>query len=251
MNRLAVAADCVSVPTSPVGVHGLLDVRSFTRRRPTREQRQPLATFAPIHYEPGYAYPLVVWLHSSMGSERELRQVMPLVSMRNYVGAAPRGNRAERGNRAGYCWKQTHGDIEAAENRVAECIAVVSRRFNIHGQRIFLAGCGTGGTMALRVAWNDPGRFAGVVAINGPLPTLWRPLGRVNELRRVPCLLVCSRDSSNYPASRVCSDLKLLHSAGCTVALRQYPGSDDLTSKMLSDMDQWLMDLVCGGNGKD
>jgi phospholipase/carboxylesterase len=250
MNRLAVAAECVSVPKSPVSANELLDVRSFTRRRPLRELREPLATFAPIHYEPGYAYPLVIWLHSSMGSERELRQVMPLVSMRNYVGAAPRGNAIDARRSTGFCWQQTHGDIEAAENRVAECIAAASRQFNIHSQRIFLAGCGTGGTMALRVAWNDPGRFAGVVAINGPLPTLWRPLGRVNELRRVPCLLVSSRDSSAYPASRVCSDLKLLHSAGCTVALRQYPGSDDLTSKMLSDMDQWMMDLVCCRNGK-
>ena len=102
--------------------------------------------------------------------------------------------------------------------------------------------------MALRVAWNDPGRFAGVIAINGPLPTRLQPLGRVNELRRVPCLLVSSRDNDTYPASQVCNDLKLLHSAGCTVALRQYPGSDDLTSKMLSDMDRWLMELVCGGN---
>jgi phospholipase/carboxylesterase len=174
---------------------------------------------------------------------------MPLVSVRNYVGVAPRGS-ALAGRDQGFCWQQTHHGIEAAENRVAECIDVARRQFSIHAQRVFLAGCGSGGTMALRVAWNDPGRFAGVIAINGPLPTRLQPLGRVNELRRVPCLLVSSRDSSTYPASQVCSDLKLLHSAGCTVALRQYPGADDLTSKMLSDMDHWLMDLVCGGGGK-
>ena len=39
------------------------------------------ALFAPIHYEPGYAYPLVVWLHGEGSSERELRQVMPRVSV--------------------------------------------------------------------------------------------------------------------------------------------------------------------------
>jgi phospholipase/carboxylesterase len=246
MNRLAPAAEISPAPLLPSGVNELLDVRQLRRRRhPIRELCDPIATFVPIHYEPGYAYPLVIWLHSGRGSERELRQVMPLVSMRNYVGVAPRGCAPEGRRDKGYCWQQSHSDIEVAENRVAECIALAGRQFNIHTKRIFLAGCGSGGTMALRVAWNDPGKFAGVVAINGPLPTRLRPLGRVNELRRVPCLLVSSRDNSSYPANQVCSDLKLLHSAGCTVALRQYPGSDDLTSKMLTDMDQWLMDLVC------
>jgi phospholipase/carboxylesterase len=249
MNRLATAAQVVSVPTLPTCANELLDLRRLARRRATRGLGDPIATFTPIHYEPGYAYPLVIWLHSSMGNERELRQVMPLVSVRNYVGAAPRGS-ALAGRRQECCWQQTHQGIEAAENQVAECIEVVRRQFSIHHQRIFLAGCGSGGTMAVRVAWNDPGRFAGVIAINGPLPTQLQPLGRVNELRRVPCLLVSSRDSDAYPANQVCSDLRLLHSAGCTVALRQYPGSDDLTSKMLSDVNHWLMDLVCGGGGE-
>jgi phospholipase/carboxylesterase len=96
------------------------------------------------------------------------------------------------------------------------------------------------------VAWNNPSRFAGVVAINGPLPSQQSPLRRVNELRQLPCFLATSRDSRSYPATRVCDDLRLLHTAGCTVALRQYPGSDGLTSKMLSDLDRWLMELVCG-----
>ena len=100
--------------------------------------------------------------------------------------------------------------------------------------------------MALRLAWNDPGRFAGVVSMNGPLPTTLRPLRQINELRRVPCLLTTTRDNRIYPPDRVCSDLRLLHSAGCTVALRQYPGADVVTHDMLSDIDRWLMALVCG-----
>ena len=55
-----------------------------------------------------------------------------------------------------------------------------------------------------------------------------------------------SRDSRDYPDRRVCDDLRLLHSAGCTVALRQYPGGDELTTNMLSDLDRWLMEFVCG-----
>jgi phospholipase/carboxylesterase len=247
MNRIALATHGSAGPISAAGSDGLVDVISSKRQRLNHESDEPLATFAPIHYEPGYAYPLVVWLHTSASNERELRQVMPLVSMRNYVAVAPRGTAADPRRRNGFCWRQSRDDIEVAESRVARSIAVARQRFNIHDERIYLAGCGAGGTMALRIAWNEPTRFAGVVAINGPLPKRLRPMWRVNELRRLPCLLATSRDSRTYPAQRVCSDLKLLHAAGCTVALRQYPGADDLTRKMLSDMDRWLMEQVCGG----
>jgi phospholipase/carboxylesterase len=199
-----------------------------------------------MHYEPNYAYPLVVWLHGTASNEHELRQVMPLVSMRNYVGVAPRGTWNDPRRRGRYGWRQTCDAIEAAESRIAECVSLAEQKFNIHAKRIFLAGRGSGGTMALRVGWNQPHRFAGVVAFNGPLPTRLSPLRRVNELRQVPCFLATSRDSRAYPASRVCRDLRLLHAAGCTVALRQYPGGDGLTSNMLADLDHWLMELVCG-----
>ena len=42
--------------------------------------------FTPLHYERNYAYPLIVWLHGPGDDERQVTRVMPLVSMRNYVG---------------------------------------------------------------------------------------------------------------------------------------------------------------------
>jgi phospholipase/carboxylesterase len=245
MNRLALDTDSISI-SSPAGFEDLQDVRTLERRRTSREAGLPHATFAPMHYEADYAYPLLVWLHGTASNEHELRQVMPLVSMRNYVAIAPRGAWTDPRHRGRCGWRQTSETIEAAELQIAECVALAERRFNINAARIFLVGHGSGGTMALRVAWNEPGRYAGVVAMNGPLPTCLSPLRRVNELRRVPCFLATSRDSRAYPANRVCRDLRLLHAAGCTVALRQYPGGDGLTSKMLSDLDHWLMELVCG-----
>jgi hypothetical protein len=44
----------------------------------------------------------------------------------------------------------------------------------------------------------------------------------------------------------MCRDLALLHSAGCRVAIRQYPGNDDLTTAMLADVNRWAMDIICG-----
>ncbi len=60
------------------------------------------AVFAPVHYEPGYAYPLLVWLHGCGGDERQLWRLMPLLSLRNYLAVARAGCRcaARRGGPA-------------------------------------------------------------------------------------------------------------------------------------------------------
>src|SRR4051794_5650794 len=58
------------------------------------------ALFTPLHYERNYAYPLIVWLHGPGDDERQLKRIMPLVSMRNYGAAGPRGT-VETGVKAG------------------------------------------------------------------------------------------------------------------------------------------------------
>jgi phospholipase/carboxylesterase len=218
------------------------------RRRPAAPG---VARVAPIHYESGYAYPLLVWLHSDGSSERELRQLMPLVSLRNYVGAAARGVEACRdasstGATEGHAWPQTSAAIGAASDRVWECIELAKQRFNIHGQRIFLAGHGAGGTMALRLALQLPLPIAGAISLNGPLPRGNGALSRVKEARRLPLLLMTGSHSQRYATPQITDDLRLLHSAGFTLALRQYLCGDELYTDMFADMDQWLMQRVCG-----
>lgn len=248
MNRIELPTQSISTSTSFTGSDHSRDVTALGTRRQVREGLSPHTTFVPMHYEPGYAYPLVVWLHGAPGNEHELRQVMPLVSMRNFVGAAPRGTFAERRMPNAYGWRQSPADIEEAESRIDDCIRLTRERYNIHPDRIFLVGHGGGGTMALRVAWNNPEKFAGVATFGGPIPWHLRPFRCVNQIRSLPCLLSMSRGSHDYPDEQVCNDLRLLHSAGCTVALRQYPSGDGLTTVMLADLNRWLMEFVCSGN---
>ena len=85
--------------------------------------------------------------------------------------------------------------------------------------------------------------------MGGALPSSLRPFGRINELRQFPLLLSVNERSVTYPPHQVCADLRLMHSAGLSLALRQYPGEDGLTSLMLADVDRWLMEQVCGSSG--
>ena len=245
MNRFEPAGEMLSSPSIESAVPPTLRARTLARIRFRGHEVTPHATFAPIHYEPGYAYPLIVWLHGPNGDERQLRRVMPLVSLRNYVAIAPRGTSADRAARNGFSWQQTTDDIDDAESRVFACVETAQRRFHIHPDRVFLAGIGCGGTMALRIGGNHPAAFAGVASFGGRMPTEHRPLRHVNALRQLPCLVATGRESRDYPEPDVCRDLCLLHAAGCTVALRQYPGGDELTTTMLADLDRWIMGIVC------
>lgn len=207
----------------------------------------PRAVFSPLHYEPGYAYPLVVWLHGPGENEFQLRQIMPQMSLRNYVAIAPRGTRAlGSSGKRGFTWEQTEQPIDEAAEKVIACLDFASDRFHIASSRLFLAGDNSGGTMAIRLAFRFPELFAGVVSFSGPFPQGLHPLCHIDALRRLPLLLAMGRKGRNYTETRLCQDLRLAHVAGLNVSVRQYPCGDELTEGMLSDTNRWMMDLVCG-----
>jgi phospholipase/carboxylesterase len=210
-------------------------------------QAADCAVFAPLHYERGYAYPLLVWLHGQGADEGQLMRVMPLVSLRNYVAVAPRGARlsgAQGADRGARGWQQSADRIQQAQQQVFESIETVRRGFHVSRRRVFLAGFGCGGTMAFRIALNHPARFAGVLSLCGAFPRGSAPLGNLIQARRLPVFLAVGRDSREYPPAEVCQDLRLFHAGGLSVTLRQYPCGHRLARQMLADMNCWIMDQI-------
>ena len=195
--------------------------------------------------------PLLVWLHGPGDDQRQLKQIMPLISMRNYVGVAPCGTLLEGAERtspnyAGYTWQQESHDIAACDERVIRCIDLVSSRFNIKQSRIFIGGYDSGGTMALRIAMMRPELFSGVASIGGCFPKGLNPLTRIGSVRQLPIMMMHGRDSSEYTAADACRDLRLIHVAGMSVAVRQYPCQQEVTTVMLEDLNRWMMSIVSG-----
>lgn len=220
-----------------------VDSASFS----TGEIDFPHALFAPMHYAPGYAYPLIVWLHGCGSDERQLQRVMPLVSMQNHVAVAPRGiplpNPTDTG-RESYGWTQTDHHIQLAEQRVFDAIELAGRKYHVHSRRVFLAGFDAGGTMAMRIALSHPARFAGVLSLCGEFPTGRTPFSNLVAARRLGIFLATGRGSQEYPAAKVCDDLRLLHTAGLSITLRQYPCGHELMPQMLADVDRWIIEQI-------
>lgn len=225
-------------------------VAHWPAKRSTALAKQPTDSlhhclFSPIHYEPNYAYPLVVWLHGPDSSELELRQMMPLVSVRNYVGVAPRGTCRTSQTQRLYSWRQTPSEVADACQRVRDCIEIARESFNIHDDRVFVAGCGTGGTMALRVGMEHPELFAGAISLGGRVPRGGNAFHRLNAARKLPLMISASTDDDAYTNEQVMADVRLLHSGGFSLNVVLYPEGDGLTDSMFSDIDVWLMEHAC------
>ena len=200
--------------------------------------------FGPERYESGYDYPLVVWLHSCQSSELELENVMPELSLQNYVACAPRGTMACDPEGKFFQWGQTNANAAIAEEVVFESIDLAAQHFSVNKKKVFLAGFGSGGSMAWRVAMRYPQRFAGVISICGDFPHRNRPLLNIGAARSLPMMWLYGEESKTCGIQQVCESLPLLHTASLSVDLRQYPCGDDLLTNMLDDINGWMMELV-------
>lgn len=200
--------------------------------------------FGPERYEPRYDYPLIVWLHSCASGERELENVMPELSLQNYVACAPRGTQACEAHGRLFRWSDEPTSAAIAEEVVFDAIEHAKRDFSIADNRIFLAGFGGGGSMAWRIALRYPQRFAGVISMCGNFPQEHHPLSNYANARDMPTLWMYGAESKQCGVEQVCESLPVMHAANLSVDIRQYPCGDELLTNMLSDANSWLMERV-------
>ena len=111
------------IPTSSVPYsesrHDVPVEWTWSEAAPAPVSSPTTATFAPLAYEGGYKYPLIVWLHGDGATEDSLPLVMKHVSLRNFVAVAPRGVEALA---EGYGWSQFADCVDAAEDAVFDAI---------------------------------------------------------------------------------------------------------------------------------
>lgn len=229
------------------------------------------ATFVPRKYEPNYAYPLLVMLHQKGGDEEQMMRSMPGMSWRNYVGVSLRGpdSMHKRGRLIGHSWgpdfartektvpqtpllspaeivrkrllDEPCDAIDVLEDNIFAAIRRTMRALHVHSERIFLVGSGEGAAVAYRLGLTYPDKFAGVVAINGWIPSGFAPLGRLEAARELKVLIVHGEWNGRTPVDQARREANTLRTAGLQVAFHSYPCGHRFTSPMLADVDTWLM----------
>jgi phospholipase/carboxylesterase len=198
---------------------------------------------------------------------------MPAMTWRNYVGLGLRGPEVaiRREHHDGYGWGPAFArpdrrtvrnpvalpdrdvvrrvlsnegppdPIDTLEDSVFASIRDLRRTLHVHSERIFLVGCGEGAAVAYRLGLTYPDRIAGVIAINGWLPTGFRPLGRLKECRSLRILVVHGEWNARAPIEMARRQVGALRAGGLRVAFQTYPCAHRLTSPMMADVDTWLI----------
>jgi phospholipase/carboxylesterase len=248
----------------------------MSRELHTRAEELVSAQFIPRCYEPNYAYPLLVCFHARGADENQLVRVMPGLSWRNYLGLALRGPEPvyRRGQLAGFGWGATfgrtvgrgavlpdaevvrrslagesaHEDLERIEHSVFKGVMRARRALHIHSERIFLVGHGEGAAVAYRLGLTYPDRFAGIVALNGYIPSGFRPLARLAECRGLRILVVHGEWNGRTPVERARRDVAILRAGGLRVSYQTYPCGNRLAPRMLADVDTWLINQYTVGS---
>ena len=189
--------------------------------------------FSPLGFEPGYDYPLLVWLpDDSIRHPFNLGRVMARMNLRNYVAVRP----------VTECLQ----DTDLLESSMWNAIDTVTDRVFIHTDRIFLIGSGEGGAAALRIACRHPNAFGGVISLGGLFPLDEGLFAQLDEIRRLPMLLCCKNSDSSDAACHTDKTLRLFHAAGAAMAMRIYAGGNQLSKSVLCDVNRWIMEEVCG-----
>ena len=190
--------------------------------------------FLPLGYEPGYDYPLLVWLPQSNDAAFDLGRTMMRMSLRNYLAVVPA--------------------VPPDSESCFQAIDAMVDRYSVHPRRVYLVGIESGGINAFRLACQNPESFAGVVSVNGQFPVNEGLLGRFDCVRSLPMMLCCDEraNAANSSMARdIDTTLRLFHAAGGLLSLRVYRDKSKSRfpqvqlADIVSDIDRWIMDEVC------
>ena len=190
--------------------------------------------FLPLGYEPGYDYPLLVWLPQSNDAAFDLGRTMMRMSLRNYLAVVP--------------------DVPSDFESCFQAIDAMVDRYSVHPRRVYLVGVEAGGVDAFRLACQNPESFAGIVSVNGQFPVDEGLLGRFDRVRSLPMMLCCDEraNAANSSMARdIDTTLRLFHAAGGLLSLRVYRDKSKSRfpqvqlADIVSDIDRWIMDEVC------
>ena len=211
----------------------------------------PHRLFVPEHYEPGYDYPLVVWLHSDASCELELDNVMMALSSRNYVAIAPRANQKCRGNDRCFTWGDSQTDCNVAEDLLWDSVQAVSSSLSINTRKIFLAGFGSGGTMAQWIGLKYAKQIAGVISLSGSFPTASKVLSDWKRARDLQVLFAQRQGSTLCSEDELLRAVRISHQSGLNYKFLQLRLEQDdcleaneLDSTMLEAANRFMMSIV-------
>jgi predicted esterase len=131
--------------------------RGFVRmayRSKLDDSFQPYMIWLPPDFDPKRKYPLLVYLHGSASSERDIMGIKTIPD--GFIALAPRG----RGPSNWYSWDDAQTDI-------AEAVQAAKDNFPIDNDNVFLSGFSMGGYGVYRTYYESPDTYRAIAIFSG------------------------------------------------------------------------------------
>jgi len=194
-----------------------------------------LVVFRPVGHEPGYEYPLVVWLSLDDLTGVTIRDWFPDLSDRNYLGVEV----------------QLFPELSASQNanRVSLAIREVAAVYRVHRRRIWIAGAGRAADCVLRMLHAMTGPWTGGIAIAPTqleLLTEYSPSGAAEQTKTL--YLATESGDDHEAAQTILEDRDQSEFSGHLTAWESIEAS---RVAICRDVNEWLMQQVCALAGLD
>jgi hypothetical protein len=209
-----------------------------------------VAGTVPTNYEPRYAYPLIVWLCDSNCLQEQALDLIASMSPQNYLGLtledSPSKTKSNGLDRAVEFFQQ----LVALENRIVDAVRSFRELVNVHTERIFLVGCGSAATSALKILSHQPNWFAGSVSFSGSYPKANELIGH-RSLSGKRVFLSVPAGPTNWQAEQDTQHAaRMLIASGAEVTTRYQTKSVSrfgeqerqlVSDQALRDVDDWVI----------
>ena len=199
----------------------------------------------PLHYEPEYQYPLVVWADSADESSGEtegalrtvsLTEAMMEISLRNFAGVSARPN-------PGHSPYPPHTLL--GSDLVRQLVATARTKLNVHPDRIFVVLRGPA-SFAAEFLMRTEVPLAGVVWIapSVPGPDSRTPSVPAAPQRATRILLEVADRPALIEAAK--HQAHLLHARGWEPEVIASRGGEPFLKTALANANRWMMGIVTG-----
>lgn len=195
-NKAAAALAQIEEMTSPTGGRYLEGLRRYAYVSSLDGSIQPYSLYLPEGYDPDKRYGLVVTLHGATGNDWDQAAALASAAPRDLIIVSPFGR----------------GDLSytgAGERDVLDVIDLVSARYGIDPDRIYLTGSSMGGFGTWRLAQLYPWRFAAIAPFAG-----WTSADLLENIAGIPVLAVHGDQDTVVPYQPDQTAIALLASKG-------------------------------------
>ena len=173
----------------------------------------------PKNFDRNKSYPLIIYLHGGIGTERNDKGVKAytmfdfLKDSLDFFIASPSGNRYAP------WWSQL------GVGRIYQSVNFMEENFNINKHKIILAGVSDGATATFALAIQQDSPFAGFIG-SCAYPLLFGNQLPISALKRKPMLMFVAGKDRLYPYEKVLTYYQTLKDSGVPIEYKFYPNAE-------------------------